>query len=133
MQGMQFQSLVEELGSHMLCGEAKKFKKTNKQTKKRMKENDSAQEEPSLGVLVVILLLLSWVKITSKFLRNLYAGQEATVRIEYGTTDRFQIGKAVSQGCIMSSYLFNLYAVHHKKCWAGGSTSWNQDCQEKYQ
>ena len=95
MQGMQFQSLVEELGSHMLCGEAKKFKKTNKQKKKRMKENDSAQEEPSLGVLVVILLLLSWVKITSKFLRNLYAGQEATVRTRHGSRSGKEYVKAL--------------------------------------
>ena len=43
-------------------------------------------------------------------LRNLYAGQEATVRTEQGTTDCFQIGKGVLQGCILSPYLFNLYA-----------------------
>ena len=43
-------------------------------------------------------------------LRNLYAGQEATVRTGHGTTDWFQIGKAVSQGCILSPCLFNLYA-----------------------
>ena len=43
-------------------------------------------------------------------LRNLYAGQEATVRTEYGTTDWFQIGKGVCQGCIVSLCLFNLYA-----------------------
>ena len=43
-------------------------------------------------------------------LRNLYAGQEATVRTEHGTTDWFQIGKEVHQGCILSSCLFNLYA-----------------------
>ena len=42
-------------------------------------------------------------------LRNLYAGQEATVRTEQGTTDCFQIGKGVLQGCILSPYLFNLY------------------------
>ena len=43
-------------------------------------------------------------------LRNLYAGQEATVRTGHGTTDWFQIGKGVHQGCIMSPRLFNLYA-----------------------
>ena len=43
-------------------------------------------------------------------LRNLYAGQEATVRTEYKTTDWFQIGKGVSQGCILSPCLFNLHA-----------------------
>ena len=43
-------------------------------------------------------------------LRNLYAGQEVTVRTRHGTTDWFQIGKGVCQGCILSPYLFNLYA-----------------------
>ena len=46
------------------------------------------------------------------FLRNLYAGQEATVRTGHGTTARFQIGKGVRQGCILSSCLFNLYAEY---------------------
>ena len=46
------------------------------------------------------------------FLRNLYAGQEATVRSEHGTTDWFQIGKAVRQGCKLSPCLFNLYAEY---------------------
>ena len=45
-------------------------------------------------------------------LRNLYAGQEATVRIGHGTTDWFQIGKGVHQGCILSPCLFNLYAEY---------------------
>ena len=45
-------------------------------------------------------------------LRNLYAGQEATVRTEHGTTDWFQIGKGVRQGCILSPWLFNLYAEY---------------------
>ena len=45
-------------------------------------------------------------------LRNLYAGQEAIVRTGHGTTDWFQVGKGVRQGCIMSSYLFNLYAEY---------------------
>ena len=40
----------------------------------------------------------------------MYAGQEETVRIKHGTTDWFQIGKGVHQGCILSPYLFNLYA-----------------------
>ena len=43
-------------------------------------------------------------------LRNLYAGQQATVRTRHGTTDWFQIGKGVVQGCILSPCLFNLYA-----------------------
>ena len=45
-------------------------------------------------------------------LRNLYAGQEATVRTGHGTTDWFQIGEGVRQGCILSSCLFNLYAEY---------------------
>ena len=45
-------------------------------------------------------------------LRNLYAGQEATVRTEHGTMDWFQIGKGVSQGCILSPCLFNLYTEY---------------------
>ena len=43
-------------------------------------------------------------------LRNLYAGQEATVRTGYGTTDWFQIGKGICQGCVLSPCLFNSYA-----------------------
>ena len=45
-------------------------------------------------------------------LRNLHAGQEATVRTRHGTTDWFQMGKGVHQGCILSSCLFNLYAEY---------------------
>ena len=45
-------------------------------------------------------------------LRNLYASQEATVRTRHGTTDWFQIGKGVHQGCILSPCLFNLYAEY---------------------
>ena len=53
-------------------------------------------------------------------LRNLYAGQEATVRTGHGTTDWFQIGKGVYQGCILSPCLFNLYVEYIiKKRWAG--------------
>ena len=66
-------------------------------------------------------------------LRNLYAGQKATIRTRHGTTESFQIGKGVCQGSILSLCLYNLYAVHHENCWAGWSTIWNQDCQEKYQ
>ena len=49
---------------------------------------------------------LTWI------LRNLYAGQETTVRTGHGTTDWFQIGKGVRQGCILSLCLFNLYAEY---------------------
>ena len=46
------------------------------------------------------------------FLRNLFAGQEATVRTGHETTDWFQVGKGVPQGCILSPCLFNLYAEY---------------------
>ena len=66
-------------------------------------------------------------------LRNLYAGQEATVRTGHGTTDWFQIGKGVCQGCILSPCLFKLCRVHREKCWARIRRSYNQDCRETYQ
>ena len=47
----------------------------------------------------------------TSLLRNLYSGQEATFRTGHGTTDWFQIGKGVCQGCILSPRLFNLYAA----------------------
>ena len=52
------------------------------------------------------------VIILTCLLRNLYAGQEATVRAGHGTTDWFEIGKGICQGCILSSCLFNLYAEY---------------------
>ena len=66
-------------------------------------------------------------------LKNLYAGQEGTVRIGHGTTDWFQIGKGVRQGCILSPCLFNLHEEYIMRNWDGRSTSCNQDCREKYQ
>ena len=51
----------------------------------------------------------------TSLLRNLYGGQEATVRTGHGTTDWFQIGKGVHQGCILSPCLFNLYAEYIMK------------------
>ena len=48
----------------------------------------------------------------SCLLGNLYAGQEATVRTGHGTTDWFQIGKGIHQGCILLPYLFNFYAEY---------------------
>ena len=60
-------------------------------------------------------------------LRNLYGVQEATIRTGHGTADWFQIGKGITP-------LIKLICrVHHEKHWAGWSTSWNQDCWEKYQ
>ena len=67
-------------------------------------------------------------------LRNLYAGQEATVRTGHGTTDWFQIGKGVRQGCILSPCLFNLHAEYIMRS-AGleEAQAENQGCREKYQ
>ena len=57
--------------------------------------------------------LNSWeYQTTLPALRNLYAGQEATVRTEYGTMDWFQIGKRARQRCILAPCLFNLYAEY---------------------
>ena len=63
-------------------------------------------------------------------LRNLYAGQEATVRTRHGTKVWFKTRKDAHEGCIQSPCLCR---VHHVKCQAGSITSWNQDCQKKYQ
>ena len=57
-------------------------------------------------------LTFGWGPDSLGLLRNLYAGQEATVRTGHGTTDWFQIGKGVHQGCILSPCLFNLYAEY---------------------
>ena len=57
------------------------------------------------SLTVYPVILATWVK-------NLYVGQEATVRTRHGTRDWFQIGKGVCQGCILSPCLFNLYAEY---------------------
>ena len=67
-------------------------------------------------------------------LRNLYAGQEATVRTGHEKTDCFQIGKGVRQGCILSPCLFNFYAEHIMRNTGLEETQAGiKDCQEKYQ
>ena len=67
-------------------------------------------------------------------LRNLYAGQEATVRTGHGTTDWFQIGKGVHQGCILSPCLFNLYAeCIMRNAGLEEAQTGIKDFQEKYQ
>ena len=64
--------------------------------------------------------------------RNMYASQEETVRTGHGTTDWFQIGKGVHQGCKLSLCLFNLYAEYIKRNTGLDETSWNQGCRQKY-
>ena len=58
---------------------------------------------------------IRWIIKKNRLLRNLYAGQEATVRTGHGTTDWFKIGKGVRQGCILSLCLLNLYAEYIRR------------------
>ena len=66
-------------------------------------------------------------------LRNLYEGQEATVRILNGTTDWFRIKKGVRQGCLLSPCLFNLYTEHIMRKVRLDEPIWNQDRWEKHE
>ena len=87
------------------------------------KKQESSRKTSISALLTMPKPLTVWVTINWKILkemgildhltcllRHLYAGQEATVRTGHGTTDWFQIGKGVRQGCILSPCLFNLYA-----------------------
>ena len=89
------------------------------------KKQESSRKTSISALLTLPKPLTVWITINWKILeemgipdrltcllRNLYAGQEATVRTGHGTTDWFQIGKGVRQGCILSSCLFNLYAEY---------------------
>ena len=89
------------------------------------KKQESSRKTSISALLTMPKPLTVWITINWKILkemgtpdhltcllRNLYAGQEATVRTEHGTTDWFQIGKGVRQGCILSLCLFNLYAEY---------------------
>ena len=88
-----------------------------------LKKQESSRKTYTFALLTTPKPLTVWIKTNWKilqemgipdyltcFLRNLYAGQEAIVRTGHGTTDWFQIGKGVHQGCILSPCLFNLYA-----------------------
>ena len=92
------------------------------------KKQESSIKTSTSASLTMLKFLIVWITINcGKFLngngmeipnhltcllRNLYAGQKATVRTRHGTTDWFQIGKGVCQGCILSPCLFNLYAEY---------------------
>ena len=89
------------------------------------KKQESSRKTSISALLTMPKPLTMWITINWKILkamgipdhltcllRNLYAGQEATVRTGHGTTDRFQIGKGVHQGCILSPCLFNMYAEY---------------------
>ena len=90
-----------------------------------LKKQESSRKRSTSALLSMPKLLTVWITTNWKILqemgkpdhltcllRNLYAGQKATVRTGHGTTDWFQIGKGVCQGCILSPYLFNLYAEY---------------------
>ena len=89
------------------------------------KKQESFRKTSISALLTIPKPLTVWITINWKILkemgipdhltclfRNLYAGQEATVRTGHGTTDWFQIGNGVCQGCILSPCLFNLYAEY---------------------
>ena len=89
------------------------------------KKQESSRKTSTSALLTMPKPLTVWITINWKilkamgipdhltcFLKNLYAGQEATVRTGHGTTDWFQIRKGVCQGCILSPCLFNLYAEY---------------------
>ena len=90
-----------------------------------LKKQESSRKISISALLTMPKPLIVWITINWKILkemgipdhltcllRNLYAGQEAPVRTGHGTTDWFQIGKRVHQGCILSPYLFNFYAEY---------------------
>ena len=90
-----------------------------------LRKQESSRKTPTSALLTMPKTLTVWITTLWKILqemgiqdhltcllRNLYPGQEATVRIGHGTTDWFQIGKGVSPGCILSPCLFNLYAEY---------------------
>ena len=89
------------------------------------KKQESSRKTSTSASLTMPKPLTVWITINWKILkemgipdhiicllRNLYAGQEATVRTRHGTMDWFQIGKGVHQGCILSPCLFNFYAEY---------------------
>ena len=90
-----------------------------------LKKQESSQKTSTFALLTMPKPSIVWITTNLKILkemgipdhltcllRNLYAGQEATVRTRHGTTDWFQIGKGVRQGCILSPCSFNLYAEY---------------------
>ena len=99
------------------------------------RKEESSRKTSTSALLPTLKPLTVWIKKKKKLwnilqeigipdhliclLRNLYTGQESTVRDGHGTTDWFQIGKGVCQGCILLPCLCNLCRVHHVKCQAG--------------
>ena len=85
-----------------------------------LKKQESSRKTSISALLPMPKPLTVWITIRNMgipdhltcLLRNLYAGEEATVRTGHGTTDWFQIGRGVHQGCILSPWLFNFYAEY---------------------
>ena len=90
-----------------------------------LKKQESSRKTFTSALFTMPKLLFVWITTNWKILkemgipdhltclpRNLYAGQEATVRTGHGTTDWFQMGKGVHQGCLLSPCLFNFYAEY---------------------
>ena len=89
-----------------------------------LKKQESSRKTSSSALLTMPKPLTVWITVDfgipdhlTCLLRNLYLGQEATIRTGHGTTDWFQIGKGVHQGCILSPCLFNLYASWETLGW----------------
>ena len=106
------------------------------------KKQESSSKTSTLALLTTPKPLTMWITTNWKILkemgipdhltcilRNLYAGQEATVRTGHGTTDSFQIKKGVRQGCILSPCLFNLHMKHKLESRLQGEISITSDVQ----
>ena len=105
------------------------------------KKQESSRKASISALLTVPKPLIVWITINWKILKEMgipdhlnclekpvcRSGSNSSIT-GHGTTDWFQIGKGVCQGCILSPC-----SIHHEKRWARWSTSWNQDCQETYQ
>ena len=106
--------------------ETERNQRSNWQHPLHHRKNESSRKTSTFALLTMLKPLTVWI--TTDFerflkqmgipdhltclLRNLYAGQEATIRTGHGTMDWFQIGKGVCQGCILSPCLFNLHAEY---------------------
>ena len=112
-----------------------------------MREQRNSWKASTFASLTMLKLLTVWITTNcGKFFKRwewlttlpviweTCVSQEAAVGTRPGTMGLFRIGKGVWQGSLLSPSLFNfLCRVHHAKFWDGWITSWNQDCQEKYQ
>ena len=110
-------------------------------------KQESSRKTSISALLTMVKPLTVWITINWKILkelglpdhltcllRNLYAGQEATVRTGHGTTNWFKIRKGVHQGCILSPCLFNFSAEYiMRNAGLEVTQAFNQDYQEKYQ